>query len=445
MLSSRRSQSSPDPGQMAAGGDDEQTIDEAMRKRYANDRGLGEFATWDEITAFDSERRRARADSLAAASAMPDLLSPTLSESATPISRSSLSRTDSSESGIASAVSIRNCELEMQVGKLHDELRDQMEKCELLSSTFAREKASLQDARLVEARERLRQVSLVAEQLSSVQRAVALLVNAVPFDQQEGLRGPRGDLEGGLGGLGSSLQTMVAAEQQLVTEAEAEAKAMAVHAARTPVPATELRDAARRAGLSDEQLVARQRELVSVSGVSITRASELLGMADFDVNRAAEFHFTHPEPEPELLQPPPQLPFNLLGGDFDLLLPAAGAAATDTPAASTASFAGDNDLLSLTALSSANGTPRPLPVMSISLPLSPESLKLLIYLQATARGGLARRSHQKRSQIAQELLLTERSFYQGLQVIIEVYYRPLIKLSNAGHDAAVFCLKNDEF
>ena len=33
--------------------------------------------------------------------------------------------------------------------------------------------------------------------------------------------------------------------------------------------------------------------------------------------------------------------------------------------------------------------------------------------------------------------MTERTFYQGLQTILTVYLRPLTKLSNAGHEAAV--------
>ena len=39
------------------------------------------------------------------------------------------------------------------------------------------------------------------------------------------------------------------------------------------------------------------RACVQVSGVTQERALELLSMADFNVNRAAEFHFTHPPDE----------------------------------------------------------------------------------------------------------------------------------------------------
>ena len=61
----------------------------------------------------------------------------------------------------------------------------------------------------------------------------------------------------------------------------------------------------------------------------------------------------------------------------------------------------------------------------------------LVTIQAVSRGSAARRSHRKRSQVAQELLLTERSYYQGLRTLIDVYLSPLTQLSNAGHDAEI--------
>jgi hypothetical protein len=50
---------------------------------------------------------------------------------------------------------------------------------------------------------------------------------------------------------------------------------------------------ARRAGHTLEEAERKEQELVSVVGCGLARAGELLLMADFDVNRAAEFHFTH--------------------------------------------------------------------------------------------------------------------------------------------------------
>eukprot|EP01048_Picozoa_sp_COSAG05_P021393 COSAG05_NODE_3923_length_1773_cov_0.903226_1_plen_389_part_10 len=292
MRSSGRSRSSPDAGAMEVGGAEEHVIDEAMRQRYAHDRGLSPFATWDEITAHDSDRRRARLDSLASppavASPAPGVSSPVPS-SMTP-----------DDSAAAARIAQRNVELELLVGRLQDELRESMQKVALLSSTFAQEKASLQEARLQEARQRLGAAAAVSERLEGVQRGVASLVDAVPIDQQEGLRTPATALEHSVDGLRTSLQEMVGAEQQLVADAEQAAAAAAVvvpdPAAAAP-PAPGLEAAARSAGVAGDDALRRQQELVAVSGVSSARALELLGMADFDVNRAAEFHFTHPSGE----------------------------------------------------------------------------------------------------------------------------------------------------
>ena len=61
----------------------------------------------------------------------------------------------------------------------------------------------------------------------------------------------------------------------------------------------------------------------------------------------------------------------------------------------------------------------------------------LVTIQAVSRGSAARRSHRKRSQVAQELLLTERSYYQGLRTLIDVYLSPLTQLSTAGPAAEI--------
>jgi hypothetical protein len=54
-------------------------------------------------------------------------------------------------------------------------------------------------------------------------------------------------------------------------------------------------EAALRSGLSLAEAKSLSSQLTSVSGVSEKRALELLLMADFDLNRAAEYQFTHPE------------------------------------------------------------------------------------------------------------------------------------------------------
>ena len=54
-------------------------------------------------------------------------------------------------------------------------------------------------------------------------------------------------------------------------------------------------DLARRAGHAEAEARALQAQVVGVTGASEKRAAELLLMADFDINRAAEYHFTHPE------------------------------------------------------------------------------------------------------------------------------------------------------
>ena len=54
-------------------------------------------------------------------------------------------------------------------------------------------------------------------------------------------------------------------------------------------------DLARRAGHAEAEARALQAQVVGVTGASEKRAVELLLMADFDINRAAEYHFTHPE------------------------------------------------------------------------------------------------------------------------------------------------------
>eukprot|EP01045_Picozoa_sp_COSAG04_P016018 COSAG04_NODE_1307_length_7295_cov_1.983185_3_plen_415_part_00 len=54
-------------------------------------------------------------------------------------------------------------------------------------------------------------------------------------------------------------------------------------------------DLARRAGHAEAEARALQAQVVGVTGASEKRAAELLLMADFDINRSAEYHFTHPE------------------------------------------------------------------------------------------------------------------------------------------------------
>ena len=220
MRSSRRSRSADADDGSGAAAAEEEVIDEAMRKRYAKDRGLSPFATWDEITAHDAERRRARLDSLVAS---PPAI-------ATPAPTSSLARTSSAEVSLAQMAQ-RNCELELLVDKLQDQLRESMEKTALVSSMFSREQvlslslslflslrvclslavcvrarvcvrvracvtlshsstlsiaeqAALKDTRLFEARHRLSMAANVSARLETVQNGAAALVDAVPIDQQ---------------------------------------------------------------------------------------------------------------------------------------------------------------------------------------------------------------------------------------------------------------------
>ena len=212
MRSSRRSRSADADDGSGAAAAEEEVIDEAMRKRYAKDRGLSPFATWDEITAHDAERRRARLDSLVAS---PPAI-------AAPAPTSSLARTSSAEVSLAQMAQ-RNCELELLVGKLQDQLRESMEKTALVSSMFSREQvlslslslflslcvclslavclracvslshsstlsvaeqAALKDSRLFEARHRLSMAANVSARLETVQNGSAALVDAVPIDQQ---------------------------------------------------------------------------------------------------------------------------------------------------------------------------------------------------------------------------------------------------------------------
>ena len=208
MRSSRRSRSADADDGSGAAAAEEEVIDEAMRKRYAKDRGLSPFATWDEITAHDAERRRARLDSLVAS---PPAI-------AAPAPTSSLARTSSTEVSLAQMAQ-RNCELELLVGKLQDQLRESMEKTALVSSMFSREQvlslflslcvclslavclracvslshsstlsvaeqAALKDTRLFEARHRLSMAANVSARLETVQNGAAALVDAVPIDQQ---------------------------------------------------------------------------------------------------------------------------------------------------------------------------------------------------------------------------------------------------------------------
>jgi hypothetical protein len=407
MRSSRRSRSADaDDGSRAASAE-EAVVDEAMRKRYAADRGLSPFATWDEITAHDSEKRRARLDSLASP---PAVVAP---------APSGLVRTESVEASMAQMAQ-RNCELELLVGKLQEQLRESMDKAALLSSTFAREQAALKDARLSEARHRLSAAANISARLATVQTGAAALVNAVPIDQQEALRAPALALEQSVDGLRESLEEMVGVEQQLVEEADSAAVAPEPAA----VPSVSLAEAASDAGLAESDAVLRQQQLVAVSGVTEARALELLSMADFDINRAAEFHFKTQASAPMAAPDGGQSDQNLLPAVqlFD---------ATDTslPLPPPVGAEGDDFLLTL-------GTTGPA-LTGLSLPLAPDAMQLVVRLQARVRGGCARRSHRKRSQIARELLLTEQSFYQGLQQIITVYLRPLTKLSNAGHEASL--------
>lgn len=413
MRSSRRSRSANEDGRARGdGAEEDSVIDEAMRKRYADDRGLPPFATWDEITAHDAERRRARLDSLAAAPVV---------ESPVP---SNLARTESADASIAQMAQ-RNCELELLVTKLQGQLRESMQKAALLSSAFTREQAALKDARLSEARQRLGAAANVSAQLATVANRAVALADAVPIDQQEALRGPAAALDRSIVGLRESLEKMVGVEQQLVEEAEAAEAGPELDAS-----AVDVAETARDAGISERDMVLRQQDLVAVSGVTQERALELLSMADFDVNRAAEFHFAHGS-DTEVPEPTVGTAAAADGGwpDQNLLLLDSAETSGPSPPAAAVTPEGDDFLLTL-GKSCAAGT-------GLSLPLAPEAMRLVVRMQARIRGGCARRSHRKRTQIARELLLTEQSFYQGLQQIIAVYLRPLTKLSNAGHEAAV--------
>ena len=393
------------------GGSGGTAAEEATRKRYAADRGLSPSATWDEITAHDSEKRRARLDSLA---------SPPAEVAPAPFG---LARTKSAEASMAQMAQ-RNCELELLVGKLQEQLRESIDKAALVTSTFARDQASLNDARLSEARHRLSAAADVSARLATVQAGAAALVNAVPIDQQEALRAPAVALEQTVDGLREALEEMVSVEQQLVEEAEVAAVALEP----APVPLVSLAEAAGGAGLPESVAVLRQQELVAVSGVTEARALELLSMADFDVNRAAEFHF-----KTEASAPTDVALTALDGGqsDQDVLPSIQLFDSTDKslPPLAHAAAASDDFLLTLGTTGAA--------LTGLSLPLAPDAMQLVVRLQARIRGASARSSHRKRSQIARELLLTEQSFYQGLQQIITVYLRPLTKLSNAGHEASL--------
>ena len=425
MRRSRRAAPSPDPEALAAAGQDDDAIDDALRKRHAEDRGLPPSATWDEITAHDTERRRTRSDQANATGiggaqgepAGDDLLSLFRRSGGDDL----LARTDSSDAGLAAAAAQRNVELEATVASLRRELQLALEKSEMLAATFTREKQALQEERISEARERLELASVVAEQLGVIESAADALVDAVPIDQGEALRAPQSALVQGVERLRGSVQSMAATEQQLVDEAD------------EAPPVSEVGDAASRAGLSEAEAAARQQELVGVSGVSQKRASELLMMADFDVNRAAEFHFT---PTAEEGDAPAQQP---LGGAPGSALSPGVTIGSDgllamAPAfnAGSVMFGEEPPPLSPAVTSPSEGAGGASPAVLDGL-----QLVKLVTIQAMSRGSLARRSHRKRSQVAQELLLTERSYYQGLRTLIDVYLSPLTQLSNAGHDAEI--------